>query len=112
MEPFILSPDPENLNQRFSITVPLETGALRADLHLRWLPKPGQWYLSLRDGTTDRPLATAVPLIACDATRNDLFLPFRHEKIGRLYCRPNCPEARGRDPGETTLSQYDLIWTE
>ena len=112
MEPLILNPDPESLNQRFTLTVPLDTGPLQADVRLRYLAAPGKWFLTLVDGVTDETLVNMTPLVACRACLNDLFRPWRHRGIGSLFCRPVPDRDPGGDPGENNLGDFQLIWSE
>lgn len=112
MTPFMLLPDPSLADQRFTVTVPLDNHAFRADLRLRWSESAGHWFLTLRDGSDGCLLVNHLPLIAGTDARNDLFRPFHGLRIGSLFCHPNRDEARHTDPSRDTLASFDLIWTE
>ena len=102
--------------QVMTLNVVLDGEPLQAQIELRYLPAPDQWFFSLRDHETGELLVNMIPLICSRGEINDLLLPFRHLRggkgIGSLICLRAGEETEKQDPGEGELEAFNLIWTD
>ena len=108
-----LSDDPR---QVMTLNVIIDGEPLQAQIEIRYLPAPDQWFFSLRDHATGELLMNMIPLIRSRGEVNDLLLPFRHLRegkgIGSLICLRAGEETAKPDPARDNLKEFDLIWTD
>ena len=85
-----------------------------AQVEIRYLPAPDQWYVSIRDHASGELLVNMVPLICSYGEVNDLLLPFRHLRDGRglgsLYCLRAVDEPSTPDPAGDNLDEFLVVW--
>ena len=109
--PLISSP-----RQVMTLNVTLDGEPLQAQVEIRYLPAPDQWFFSLRDHATGELLVNMIPLICSRGEVNDLLLPFRHLRegkgVGSLICLRAGEETESPDPGKENLKEFNLIWTD
>ena len=102
--------------QVMTLNLTLDGEPLQAQVEIRYLPAPDQWFFSVRDHATGELLVNMIPLICSRGEVNDLLLPFRHLRdgkgIGSLICLKAGEKTEKPDPGKDTLKEFDLIWTE
>ena len=99
-----------------TLNVIIDGEPLQAQIEIRYLPAPDQWFFSLRDHATGELLMNMIPLIRSRGEVNDLLLPFRHLRegkgIGSLICLRAGEETAKPDPARDNLKEFDLIWTD
>ena len=102
--------------QVMTLNVILDGEPLQAQVEIRYLPAPDQWFFSLRDHATGELLVNMIPLICSRGEVNDLLLPFRHLRggkgVGTLICLKAGEETAKQDPSAGNLKEFNLIWTD
>lgn len=102
--------------QVMTLNVILDGEPLQAQVEIRYLPAPDQWFFSLRDHATGELLVNMIPLICSRGEVNDLLLPFRHLRegkgVGSLICLRAGEKTESPDPGKEKLKEFNLIWTD
>ena len=108
-----LSDDPR---QVMTLNVTLDGQPMQAQVEIRYLPAPDQWFFSLRDHATGEMLVNMIPLICSRGEVNDLLLPFRHLRqgkgVGSLICLRAGEETAKPDPAWESLREFELIWSD
>ena len=102
--------------QVMTLNVTLDGEPLQAQVEIRYLPAPDQWFFSLRDHATGEMLVNMIPLICSRGEVNDLLLPFRHLRegkgVGSLICLRAGEETAKPDPAWESLREFELIWSD
>ena len=100
--------------QVFTLDLVIDGEPFHAQVELRWLPAPGQWFFSIRDHSTGELLVNMIPLICSCGEVNDLLRPFRHLRNGRglgsLFCLRAAEESGAPDPTEKNLTDYQVLF--
>ena len=108
-----LSDDPR---QVMTLNVTLDGQPMQAQVEIRYLPAPDQWFFSLRDHATGEMLVNMIPLICSRGEVNDLLLPFRHLRqgkgVGSLICLRAGEGTAKPDPAWESLREFELIWSD
>ena len=98
------------------LNVILDGEPMQAQIEIRYLPAPDQWFFSLRDHATGDLLVNMIPLICSRGEVNDLLLPFRHLRegkgVGSLICLRAGEETAKPDPARESLREFELIWSD
>ena len=103
-----LSDDPR---QVMTLNVTLDGQPMQAQVEIRYLPAPDQWFFSLRDHATGEMLVNMIPLICSRGEVNDLLLPFRHLREGKGVGSLICLRA-GEKTARESLREFELIWSD
>ena len=102
--------------QVMTLNVTLDGQPMQAQVEIRYLPAPDQWFFSLRDHATGEMLVNMIPLICSRGEVNDLLLPFRHLRqgkgVGSLICLRAGEETAKPDPAWESLREFELIWSD
>ena len=102
--------------QVMTLNVTLDGEPMQAQVEIRYLPAPDQWFFSLRDHATGELLVNMIPLICSRGEVNDLLLPFRHLRegkgVGSLICLRAGEETAKPDPARESLREFELIWSD
>ena len=102
--------------QVMTLNVTLDGEPMQAQVEIRYLPAPDQWFFSLRDHATGEMLVNMIPLICSRGEVNDLLLPFRHLRqgkgVGSLICLRAGEETAKPDPAWESLREFELIWSD
>ncbi len=102
-----------DLWQVFTLDLTIDGEPMHAQIEIRYLPAPDQWFFSLWDHATGKLLVNQIPLICSYGQPNDLLAPFRHLRdgkgVGSLLCLRNTDEPRTADPAEGNLGEFQLI---
>lgn len=102
--------------QVMTLNVILDGEPMQAQIEIRYLPAPDQWFFSLRDHATGDLLVNMIPLICSRGEVNDLLLPFRHLRegkgVGSLICLRAGEETAKPDPAWESLREFELIWSD
>ena len=108
-----ITPSPR---QVMTLNVTLDGQPMQAQVEIRYLPAPDQWFFSLRDHATGEMLVNMIPLICSRGEVNDLLLPFRHLRqgkgVGSLICLRAGEETAKPDPAWESLREFELIWSD
>ena len=108
-----LSDDPR---QVMTLNVILDGEPLQAQIEIRYLPAPDQWFFSLRDHATGELLVNMIPLICSRGEMNDLLEPFRHLREGKgagcLLCLRGTEEPSTPDPAGGNLTEFRLLFLD
>ena len=108
-----LSDDPR---QVMTLNVTLDGEPMQAQVEIRYLPAPDQWFFSLRDHATGELLVNMIPLICSRGEVNDLLLPFRHLRqgkgVGSLICLRAGEETTKPDPAAGNLQEFSILWSD
>ena len=110
MEPFALGFDPAVKYQTFTMSIIPGGVAKRVRVELRYLYKPGKWFISIFDAATGDPLCLYVPVVASYEYLNNLLEPFSYKGLGSIYCYPVVSEPSSPDPGENNLDEFEIVW--
>ena len=102
--------------QVMTLNVILDGEPMQAQIEIRYLPAPDQWFFSLWDHGTGELLVNMIPLICSRGEVNDLLLPFRHLRegkgVGSLICLRAGEETAKPDPAWESLREFELIWSD
>ena len=100
--------------QVLTLDVVIDGEPLHAQVELRYLPAPDQWFVSIRDHASGELLVNMIPLVCSYGEANDLLLPFRHLRngkgLGSLLCLRGTDEPSARDPGADNLADFRVLW--
>lgn len=100
--------------QAFTLDLSIDGEAFHAQIEIRYLPAPDQWYLSLWDHASGDLLVNQIPLICSYGRINDLFAPFRHLRegkgIGSLFCLRNTDGPSTPDPARGNLTEFQILF--
>ena len=106
-----LSSDPWQI---VTLNLSIDGEEFHAQMELRYLPAPDQWFVSIRDHSTGELLVNMIPLICSYGEVNDLLQPFRHLRggkgLGSLLCLRGTDEPETPDPGKGNLTEFMLLW--
>ena len=100
------------------MTLDLSAGGepFHAQIELRYLPAPDQWFFSLRDHGTGELLVNMIPLICSRGEMNDLLEPFRHLREGKgagcLLCLRGTEEPSTPDPAGGNMTEFRLLFLD
>ena len=87
---YAILPLTEDTWQVFTLDLSIDGEAFHAQIEIRYLPAPDQWYLSIWDHAVGEMLVNQIPLVCSYEYLNDLLLPFRHLRdgkgMGSLFC--------------------------
>ena len=102
--------------QVFTLDVVIDGEEFHAQMELRYLPAPDQWFVSIWDHAAGKLLVNMIPLVCSCGEANDLLLPFRHLRggkgLGSLLCLRGTDEPSATDPGENNLTDFQLLWSD
>ena len=98
----------------FTLDLSIDGEAFHAQIEIRYLPAPDQWYISIWDHAMGEMLVNQIPLICSYEQLNDLLLPFRHLRDGRgmgsLFCLRNTDQPKTADPAKGNLTEFQVLW--
>lgn len=87
---------------------------LHAQVEIRYMPAPDQWFVSIWDHSNSELLVNMIPLICSYGEPNDLLYPFRHLRggkgLGSLFCLRGSEEPTTSDPAEGDITAFRLFW--
>ena len=92
---------PANTWQVFTLDLFIDGEAFHAQIEIRYLPAPDQWYLSIWDHALGKMLVNQIPLICSYEQLNDLLMPFRHLRDGKGMGSLFCLHPSGRNGKES-----------
>ena len=102
--------------QVFTLDVVIDGEDFHAQVVLRYLPAPDQWFVSIWDHAAGELLVNMIPLICSYGEVNDLLRPFRHLRggkgVGSLVCLRGTDEPATQDPGENNLTDFQVLWSD
>ena len=111
-----LLPITSSPRQVMTLNVTLDGEPMQAQVEIRYLPAPDQWFFSLRDHATGELLVNMIPLICSRGEVNDLLLPFRHLRqgkgVGSLICLRAGEETTKPDPVAGNLQEFSILWSD
>ena len=100
--------------QVFTLDLTLDGEPFHAQVEIRYLPAPDQWFLSIWDHSSGELLVNQVPLICSYGQVNDLLVPFRHlrdgQGLGSLFCLRDTDMPATPDPAEGNLTEFQVLW--
>ena len=100
--------------QVFTMDLTIDGEEFHAQVEIRYLPAPDQWFLSIWDHSTSELLVNMIPVICSYGEVNDLLLPFRHVRggkgLGTLFCYRSPAKIDSPDPTEENLTDYVIVW--
>ena len=102
--------------QVFTLDLTLDGVEFHAQVEIRYLPAPDQWFISIWDHSTSELLVNMIPLICSYGEPNDLLFPFRYLRdgkgMGSLFCLRGSEETTTPDPTEKNLTDFQLLWSD
>ena len=109
---YAILPLTEDPWQVFTVDLTIDGESFHAQMEIRYLPAPNQWFVSIWDNASGTLLVNMIPLICSYGRVNDLLSPFRHLRegkgLGSLFCMRNTDEPKTPDPGEGNLTEFQL----
>ena len=100
----------------FTTDVNIDGMDFHAQVEIRYLPAPDQWFLSIWDHSTGELLVNMIPLICSCGDANDLLLPFRHLREGRglgsLFCVRGSDIPSTPDPAAGNLTDFQVVLSD
>ena len=100
--------------QVFTLDLTIDGEPMHAQIEIRYLPAPDQWFFSLWDHATGKLLVNQIPLICSYGQPNDLLEPYRALRngkgVGSMMCLRNTDEPSTTDPAAGNLLEFQLIW--
>lgn len=112
MEQFAVSVDPKIRYQSIIMTISPNGEPYRFNFSLRYLNEAEMWFISIEDADSGKSYCQYVPLIASydPENANNLLEPFKHKRIGCIFCIPIVNEPSSVDPGLDNLDEFAIIW--
>ena len=111
-----LIPLSSDLWQIMTLNLSIDGEEFQAQMELRYLQAPDQWFVSIRDHSTGELLVNMIPLICSYGEVNDLLSPFRHLRggkgLGSLLCLRGTDEPGTPDPAEGNLTEFMVVWSD
>lgn len=102
--------------QVFTLDLTIDGAEFHAQVEIRYLPAPDQWFISIWDHSTSELLVNMIPLICSSGGLNDLLYPFRYLRdgagMGSLFCLRGSEEPDTPDPTEDNLTDFQLLWSD
>ena len=102
--------------QVFTIDLTVDGEEFHAQVEIRYLPAPDQWYLSIWDHSTSELLVNMIPVICSYVEPNDLLFPFHSLRegkgMGSLFCIRGADDPSTPDPTENNLTDFQLLWSD
>lgn len=102
--------------QVFTLDLAIDGTEFHAQVEIRYLPAPDQWFISIWDHSTSELLVNMVPLICSYGGLNDLLYPFRYLRdgkgMGSLFCLRGSEGPSTPDPTENNLTDFQLLWSD
>ena len=98
---YAILPLTEDPWQVFTLDLTIDGEAFHAQIEIRYLPAPDQWYLSIWDHAAGEMLVNQIPLICSYEQLNDLLTPFRHLRDGKGMGSLFCLHPSGRNGGDS-----------
>ena len=99
--------------QVMTLDLTIDEEVFHAQIELRYLPAPDQWFFTLWDHSTGELLVNMIPLICSYGEVNDLFHPFRHLRggkgVGSLLCLRATDELSTPDPAGGSLQEFQIL---
>ena len=107
----------EDTWQVMTVDVCLDGMDFHAQVELRYLPAPNQWFVSIWDHAAGELLVNMIPLICSSPEApNDLLAPFRFLRngkgLGSLFCLKDTEKTITADPAEGNLGEFRLLWSD
>ena len=104
----------EDTWQVFTLDLSINGQAFHAQVEVRYLPAPNQWYLSIWDSSSGDLLINQIPVICSYGKVNDLLAPFRHLRgglgLGSLFCLRAIDDPSTADPAKGNLLEFQILW--
>ena len=112
MEQFVIDVDPAIRYQSLIATISPNGETFRLKFSLRYLNEADMWFFSISEADSGQSYCQYVPLVASYDTQNanNLLAPFKHKRIGNIYCVPVVEETSTVDPGLDNLGEFQIIW--
>jgi hypothetical protein len=111
---YAILPLTEDPCQVFTLDLTIGGESFHAQIEIRYLPAPDQWYISIWDHAVGEMLVNQIPLICSYKYLNDLLLPFRHLRdgkgMGSLFCLRNMDQPKTADPAKGNLMEFQVLW--
>ncbi len=102
--------------QVMTLDLKIDGEEFHAQVEVRYLPAPDQWFVSIWDHSSSELLVNMIPLICSYGEVNDLLLPFRFLRngkgLGSLICLRGTDEPSTPDPTGENLNEFQLVWTD
>ena len=100
--------------QVFTVNVQIDGTALQAQIEIRYLPAPDQWFISIWDHSNGELLVNMIPLICSYDDPNDLLVLFRHLRdgkgMGSLFVILDTDEPSTPDPEKANLTESRVLF--
>ena len=98
----------------FTLDLSIDGEAFHAQIEIRYLPAPDQWFVSIWDHAAGEMPVNQIPLICSYGYLNDLLFPFRYLRggkgMGSLFCLRNTDAPRTADPAKGNLTEFQVLW--
>ena len=100
--------------QVFTVDLTINGAPFHAQVEIRYLPAPDQWFLSIWDHASGEMLVNQIPIICSYELVNDLLVPFRYLRngagLGSLFCLRNTDAPSTPDPAKGNLTEFQILW--
>ena len=97
---YAILPLTEDPWQVFTLDLSIDGEAFHAQIEIRYLPAPDQWYLSIWDHAAGEMLVNQ--------------MPFRHLRdgkgMGSLFCLRNTDQPKTADPAKGNLTEFQVLF--
>ena len=111
---YAILPLTEDTWQVLTLDLTIDGEAFHAQIEIRYLPAPDQWYISIWDDSSGDLLINQIPLVCSYGEVNDLFRPFRHiregQGLGSLFVIRDTDEPSTPDPAKGNLTDFNILW--
>ena len=98
----------------FTLDLSIDGEAFHAQIEIRYLPAPDQWFVSIWDHAAGEMPVNQIPLICSYGYLNDLLFPFRHLRggkgMGSLFCLRNTDAPRTANPAKGNLTEFQILY--
>ncbi len=102
--------------QVFTMDLTIDGEEFHAQVEIRYMSAPDQWFISIWDHSTSELLVNMIPLICSAVAPNDLLYPFRYLRkgkgLGSLFCLRGSEVPSTPDPTEKNLTDFQILWSD
>ncbi len=102
--------------QVFTLNLTIDGEDFHAQVAVRYLPAPDQWFMSIWDHSTGELLVNMILLVCSYGEINDLLASFRLLRDGRglgsLFVLRGTDEPSTVDPAKDNLTEFQVLWSD
>ena len=111
---YVFLPLTEDSWQVFTLDLMINDEPFHAQIEIRFMPVPNQWYISIWDHASGEQLINQIPIICSYDVYNDLLAEYDYLRdgkgLGAMFCIRATDEPQSADPAKGNLTEFYIIW--